>query len=72
MRDLSDECVVQVRHVLDAHTAPVPAVLEIPSKDSPYDPNKDSILRSGAEDHAGDDLYTLLSGGPKASSPLMT
>ena len=72
MRDVSDKCVVQVRHVLDAHTAPVPAVLEIPSKDSPYDPNKDSILRSGAEDHAGDDLYTLLSGGPKASSPLMT
>ena len=53
MRDLSDKCVVQVRHVLDAHTAPVPAVLEIPSKDSPYDPNKDSILRSGAEDHLG-------------------
>ena len=71
MRDLSDECVVQVRHVLDAHTAPVPAVLEIPSKDSPYDPNKDSILRSGAEDNLRD-LYTLLSGGPKASSPLMT
>ena len=35
----------KVRHVLDAHTAPVPAILEIPSKDSPYDPNKDSILR---------------------------
>ena len=35
----------KVRHVLDAHTSPVPAILEIPSKDSPYDPNKDSILR---------------------------
>ena len=23
---------------------PVPAVLEIPSKDSPYDPNQDSLL----------------------------
>ena len=34
-----------VRHILDAHSAPVPAILEIPSKDSPYDPNKDSILR---------------------------
>ena len=35
----------KVRHVLDAHTSPVPAILEIPSKDSPYDPSKDSILR---------------------------
>ena len=35
----------QVRHILDNHTSPVPAILEIPSKDSPYDPNKDSILR---------------------------
>jgi len=34
-----------VRHVIDAHTAPVPAILEIPSKDYPYDPSKDSILR---------------------------
>ena len=35
----------QVRHILDNHTSPVPAILEIPSKDSPYDPNTDSILR---------------------------
>jgi V-type H+-transporting ATPase subunit F len=34
-----------IRHVIDAHTTPVPAVLEIPSKDHPYDPTKDSILR---------------------------
>lgn len=34
-----------VRHVIDAHTSPVPAVLEIPSKDHPYDASKDSILR---------------------------
>ena len=34
-----------VRHVIDTHTAPVPAILEIPSKDHPYDPSKDSILR---------------------------
>jgi len=35
----------QVRYVLDAHTAAIPAILEIPSKDCPYDPTKDSILR---------------------------
>ncbi|GFQ88423.1 v-type proton ATPase subunit F [Trichonephila clavata] len=34
-----------IRYVIDGHTKPVPAVLEIPSKDHPYDPNKDSILR---------------------------
>lgn len=34
-----------IRHVIDSHTAPVPAVLEIPSKDHPYDASKDSILR---------------------------
>lgn len=34
-----------IRHVIDAHTSPLPAVLEIPSKDHPYDASKDSILR---------------------------
>lgn len=34
-----------VRYVIDAHNEPVPTILEIPSKDSPYDPAKDSILR---------------------------
>lgn len=35
----------QIRHLVDAHTAPIPAVVEIPSKDQPYDPNIDSILK---------------------------
>jgi V-type H+-transporting ATPase subunit F len=34
-----------IRHVIDGHTQPIPAVLEIPSKDHPYDASKDSILR---------------------------
>jgi len=34
-----------IRHVIDTHHDPIPAVLEIPSKDAPYDPSKDSILR---------------------------
>ena len=34
-----------IRHVIDAHKLPIPAVLEIPSKDHPYDANKDSIMR---------------------------
>ena len=34
-----------IRHVLDQHTAAIPAVLEIPSKDHPYDASKDSVLK---------------------------
>ncbi|CAD6198456.1 unnamed protein product [Caenorhabditis auriculariae] len=33
-----------IRFVVDQHTASIPAVLEIPSKEAPYDPSKDSIL----------------------------
>ena len=34
-----------IRHVLDKYMHPIPAVLEIPSKNQPYDASKDSILR---------------------------
>merc|ERR1712228_762319 len=34
----------KVRHVIDNHTVPIPTILEIPSKDNPYDPEKDSVL----------------------------
>jgi len=34
-----------IRHVIDTHIDPIPAVLEIPSKECPYDASKDSILR---------------------------
>ncbi|XP_014667510.1 PREDICTED: V-type proton ATPase subunit F-like [Priapulus caudatus] len=34
-----------IRYVLDNYNQPIPAVLEIPSKDCPYDSSKDSILR---------------------------
>lgn len=33
-----------IRYIVDRHKAPIPAVLEIPSKDHPYDPIKDSVL----------------------------
>ena len=45
-----------VRHILDAHTAALPAILEIPSKDSPYDPSKDSILRRAKGMFSAEDL----------------
>lgn len=33
-----------IRHLLDNFQQATPAILEIPSKDKPYDPTKDSIL----------------------------
>ncbi|KAL7276250.1 H(+)-transporting V1 sector ATPase subunit F [Rhizina undulata] len=35
----------KIRYRIDTYTAAFPAVLEIPSKDHPYDPEKDSVLR---------------------------
>ncbi|EJW88298.1 V-type ATPase [Wuchereria bancrofti] len=34
----------QIRFAVDEYTASIPAVLEIPSKEAPYDPTKDSIM----------------------------
>ncbi|XP_057415262.1 V-type proton ATPase subunit F [Lotus japonicus] len=33
-----------VRFLVDSYNKPVPAILEIPSKDHPYDPAHDSVL----------------------------
>ncbi|CAN6610068.1 V-type proton ATPase subunit F [Trichomonascus vanleenenianus] len=35
----------KIRFRIDTYTQAFPALLEIPSKDHPYDPEKDSILR---------------------------
>ncbi|KAI4263321.1 MAG: hypothetical protein L6R42_001534 [Xanthoria sp. 1 TBL-2021] len=35
----------RIRHRVDTYTDAFPAVLEIPSKDHPYDPEKDSVLK---------------------------
>ena len=35
----------QIRGAVDGHDKSVPAILEIPSKEHPYDASKDSILR---------------------------
>jgi V-type H+-transporting ATPase subunit F len=34
-----------IRYAIDAHRQTIPTVLEVPSKDHPYDASKDSILR---------------------------
>jgi V-type H+-transporting ATPase subunit F len=33
-----------IRHVLKSYTATIPTVLEIPSKEHPYDPEQDTIM----------------------------
>lgn len=35
----------RIRTAVDQHVKAVPAVLEIPSKDNPYDPECDSLLK---------------------------
>jgi len=35
----------RIRNTVDTYTEAFPAILEIPSKDHPYDPEKDSVLR---------------------------
>ncbi|XP_039250044.1 V-type proton ATPase subunit F-like [Styela clava] len=45
-----------VRYIIDAHDEPIPTILEIPSKDSPYDPSKDSILRRAKGMFSADDF----------------
>lgn len=35
----------KIRGRVDTYTEAFPSVLEIPSKDHPYDPDKDSVLK---------------------------
>ncbi|KAL2834463.1 ATPase, V1 complex, subunit F [Aspergillus cavernicola] len=35
----------RIRYIVDSYSEAFPAVLEIPSKDHPYDPEKDSVLK---------------------------
>ena len=45
-----------IRPSLDAHMNPIPTVLEIPSKDHPYDASKDSILRRAKGMFSAEDM----------------
>ncbi|KAM6306652.1 LOW QUALITY PROTEIN: V-type proton ATPase subunit F-like [Podargus strigoides] len=53
---LISQCLAElIRHAVEAH-APLPAVLEIPSKEHPYDPTKDSVLRRARSFFTPEDL----------------
>ncbi|PON54397.1 ATPase, V1 complex, subunit F [Parasponia andersonii] len=41
---IADEVANMIRFSVDSYNKPVPAILEIPSKDYPYDPAHDSDL----------------------------
>ncbi|KAG2495441.1 hypothetical protein HYH03_006387 [Edaphochlamys debaryana] len=41
---ISQQVAGQIRNVIQQHNKPIPAVLEIPSKDCPYDPAQDTLL----------------------------
>ncbi|XP_030330186.1 V-type proton ATPase subunit F [Strigops habroptila] len=54
---LISQCLAElIRHAVEAHCRPLPAVLEIPSKEHPYDPSKDSVLRRARGLFAPEDL----------------
>lgn len=45
-----------IRHEVDAYDKAIPTVLEIPSKDHPYDAEKDSILRRAKGMFSAEDM----------------
>ncbi|XP_040398884.1 V-type proton ATPase subunit F, partial [Cygnus olor] len=54
---LINQCIAElIRHAIEAHTRSLPAVLEIPSKEHPYDAAKDSVLRRARGMFTADDL----------------
>ncbi len=42
---MSQHVAREIRHLLASHTAPVPAVLEIPSTTAPYSPDDDAVFQ---------------------------
>ena len=42
---INQHCANSIRHLLKGYTKTIPTVLEMPSKDSPYDPQQDYIMQ---------------------------
>ena len=45
---ISQNCAERVRNIIVEHEKVLPTILEIPSKDSPYEADKDTIVRRAA------------------------
>ncbi|XP_039427194.1 V-type proton ATPase subunit F [Corvus cornix cornix] len=64
---ISQALAEQIRPAVAAHARALPAVLEIPSKDHPYDPARDSVLRRARGLFAPDELPIEPPGLPNPS-----
>ncbi|GAU91180.1 hypothetical protein RvY_03487 [Ramazzottius varieornatus] len=53
---ISQNIAEMIRYVVDSYHQTIPTVLEIPSKDHPYDASKDSILRRAKGMFTSDDF----------------
>nr|CCA20450.1 H or Na translocating Ftype putative [Albugo laibachii Nc14] len=42
---ITQQIAEEIRHLLTAYDKTIPTILEIPSKDAPYDPAKDYIMK---------------------------
>ena len=53
---ISQNIAEQIRNLIAEHTAVIPTIMEIPSKDVPYDPEKDTILCRAARNLYGNEV----------------
>ena len=53
---ISQNCAERVRNTIVEHEKVIPTILEIPSKDSPYEADKDTIVRRAATILWGSDV----------------
>ena len=68
---ISQNCAERVRQIIVNHDKIIPTILEIPSKDNPYDPEKDTIvIRAAAilwgSDTGSEKLKEMQAAGGKA------
>ena len=68
---ISQNCAERVRNIIVDHDKIIPTILEIPSKDNPYDPEKDTIvIRAAAilwgSDTGSEKLKEMQAAGGKA------
>jgi vacuolar-type H+-ATPase subunit F/Vma7 len=59
---VSQHVAASIRSLVDAHAAPVPAVLEVPSASAPYSPDTDSVFQR-VKLLFGGDVSALAAGG---------
>lgn len=53
---ISQNIAEQIRNLINEHQEVIPTVMEIPSKDVPYDPEKDTILCRAARNLYGNEV----------------